>query len=808
MPEMQYEMMKFDFSIEEQDHKHLHDEIELIFVLQGTLNVSVDDEQYLLEKDDFLIVNRNMLHQYQGDNEILICSFYVSNSLLTQLMAQTNITFWCNSTVDKSSAYDDVRKAVKEIAKDFFQNNGIGKIHLIGQYFELLHILTKHFLVTTKDTNHELDGEDDFGRINYIKDYVATNFRNRISLSELANQLYLSEPYLSKYIKNKFGFNLLEYINRVRLNHAVTDLLYCDLSVTRIALENGFANVGTFNRVFKEYYDMTPMAYRREMHTLKKKKVESQLQDTLKERMEAYIALNPVLENSTQGDMALIDVDSTSEAEPFKKNWGRMINVGTAADLLRSNLQEAVKDVIGRLRYRYIRIWDLYSEDMYIDINAKNRFYNFDKLDRVIDFIVSIGVYPYLELNIKPKLVLKSVNQKLIDSENELSFDSLENVEYFFEAMIVHLINRYGIDQIKEWYFELWKQESEAKGGAKYAYEEVNDRYIDLFNTVAEVIYRYIPDAKLGGGGLAIRYGKKTISDILEQWHTQLYQPKFLSFYSYPYVHGEFDDIKVNKISTDRSYLLNYADKVTEIKEITGYENIPIHISEWNSTISNRNVLNDSCYKGAYLMKNLIDNIGKVELIGYWFLSDVFADYYDTNYILNGSSGLVTKDGIPKPAYYAVEFMNRLGNKILAKGEYFIVTETGLDEIKIACHNYKFLNHRYFMTSEDNVKIQDLDHYYEDTDPRTLSFRLKVQKNGPYVIRTHTINRDHGSVQDEWLRMHCPVDLIKEEVGYLNHVCVPQLSKYYIEAEAGYMEFTTRLLPNEIQYIEIKSNYK
>ncbi len=808
MAEMQHEMMRFDFTIEDQEHRHLHDDIELIYVLQGTLEVVVDEEQYKLEKDDFLMVNRNMMHRYKGSDEVLVGSFYVAYPLLTQLMTQTNITFWCNSTVDKSSAYDDVRVVVKELAKDFFQNRGIGRIHLIAQYYELLHMLTKHFLVTAQDTNSEEEVDADQGRIAHIKDYVASNYRNKISLSELASQLFLSEAYLSKYIKSKFGMNFLEYVNRVRLNHAVTDLLYGDQSVTRIALENGFANVGTFNRVFKERYELTPKTYRKKMHSQQKEGNESTVSESLKKRMDAYIALNPTELDEKSGEANDFMVDCTVEGEPLDKNWGKMINVGTASDLLRSNLQDSVKEVAGRLRFRYIRIWDLYSEEMYIDINAKNRFYNFDKLDRVFDFVVGMGIYPYLELNVKPKLVLKSVSKTLIERENSLSFDSLENAKHFFESLMVHLINRYGIAQIKEWYFELWKEESESTIREKFTYEADTMQYIKLFNTVAEVIYRYIPEAKLGGAGLSIRYGKETISEILRLWHDQPYQPRFLSFYSYPYVLGEFEDIKVNKISTDKNYLSNYVERALEITNQTDYGQVPLHISEWNSTISNRNALNDSCYKGAFMMKNLIDSIGKVDLIGYWFLSDVFADYYDSNYILNGSSGLVSKDGIPKPAYYAIEFMNRLGKRILSQGDYYVVTDAGYDEIRVACHNYKFLNHRYFMMSEDEVTIQDLNHLYEDLEQRTINFKFKVPKEGQYVIKTYAINREHGSVQDEWLRMACPVNLIKEEVGYLKRVCVPRLSINYVETKGGELNFSTQLAPNEIQYMEIKSNYK
>ncbi len=83
-----------------------------------------------------------------------------------------------------------------------------------------------------------------------ITNYVAINYRDKLSLSTLAENLFLSESYLSKYIKRKFGMNFMEYVNNVRLNHAMDDLLYEESRLLEL-LWKWVCKCRYFNRVLK-----------------------------------------------------------------------------------------------------------------------------------------------------------------------------------------------------------------------------------------------------------------------------------------------------------------------------------------------------------------------------------------------------------------------------------------------------------------------------------------------------------------------------------------------------------------------------
>ncbi|MEX1377214.1 MAG: helix-turn-helix domain-containing protein [Eubacteriales bacterium] len=801
--------MTFDFIKQSKGETHFHDDVELLYVFDGKMEIVVEKEKYQLDKNDFLIVNANKSHSFILSEDALIGSFLIPYTKLSELTKQTYIVFWCNSTIDKSSAYEDVRKIVFDLANEYIQNYGIGEIRLISKCYELLYQISKNFLITSQDTNNDDSIDEDKKRIEEITRYVAANYRNRISLNELAEILFLSDAYLSKYIKRHFGMNFLDYLNNVRLNHAVEELLYSDMPITRIALDNGFASVATFNKVFKQKYNITPSVYKADHHKHQEESEGvSDDDERIFEKAKEVLGVYESSRDQKRDAQTLVEnIDAAVEKE-YQRVWCKMINIGAAQDLLHSNMQEHIVALKKQLKFKYVRIWDLYSSEMYIDINAKNHFYNFDKLNRVLDFLVSNNLYPYIELNIKPKILIKNSRTLLISGEKRKIFRDLNAVECFFEALIVNLIDRYGAEEIENWYFEFWKEENLEQTEMNIAPNEEPEKYIKVFGIIWRLFKKYIPKSKIGGAGLSIRYGEKNLVDILRSWSKEEEKPDFLSFYCYPYIMGMVDGDQVNKTSTDRDFLKNYIKIAKELMSDAGFSAKEFHISEWNSTVSNRNFLNDSCYKAAYIIKNLIDSFDKVDLLGYWLASDVFADFYDSTEVLNGSSGLLTKDGIHKPAFYAFEFMNRLFNKVVKKGDRYVVTSNGNSKWGIACHNYKFLSYKYFMSSEDEIEIEQLLQYYEDTDAIEYEFVLDGLDPGSYQIKTYSINNEHGSVLNEWIKMSCPDTLDYQEIEYLKRICVPRLSIRNVTTEENVLRFKTTLSANEIQYINIEYKLK
>lgn len=795
-------MIEFEFLIRRNQEIHMHADIELFYVMEGQMDFTLEDKQYKMEKEDFLIVNADKRHSYNAKEDILVACLHISYAELSKMLKQNMIFFWCNTVLEENEMYEVVRGILKKIVSEHFHNKGQDEIYMNCLYYEFLHVLTHDFLLT-RDDKHFADEEHKFDdRKHKIAEYIRLNYDKQISLNDLAKKLFLSNAYLSKYIKRQFGMSFIDYVNSIRLNYAISQLLYSDKSVVRIAMDTGFASSAALNKAFKEKYNMTPTIYRSQWKNLDGK-THNTVEDEskIKKQVAQYFEKNKEekqLDGKLYEEIVILNhTDSTL----VDKTWSRMINVGAAADLLHSDMQQHVLQLKKDLHFNYVRFWDIYSSELFLDEHSKDKLYNFDKLDRILDFLAAHGLYPYIELGVKPKKVIQNRKKMLIHKETNELFVNDEGIQHFMSSLAVHLVNRYSVEEVEKWYFELWKPEREEDLVKSYVSD--NDKsimdYLQKFDLIAGTLREYIPTIRIGGGGLSLRYGEDIFRKILMNWKEYDNQPDFLSVYSYPYTLDSID--KEKNQSTDQEFLKNNLTKIHELMKETNFGDRELHVSEWSFTISNRNVLNDNCMKGAYLIKNMIDSIGLTDLLGYWTGSDLYADYYDSKRILNGSSGLMSKDGIPKPSYYAFEFMNQIGKYVRKRGEHYIVSDNGHGNWRIVCHNCKNLNYQYGLRQEDEISLYEQNNLFTDIKKTRLHFELPVPKNGNYFLRVYSVNQKHGSIQDEWIAMSSPEQFSPEDISYLRRIVTPRMVIQNIRVTNQKLIFDTILEPNEIQFI-------
>ena len=118
-------------------------------------------------------------------------------------------------------------------------------------------------LIVAVNKIEELGGADACtdARMIEIMNYVQANYID-ITLDDLAENFFLSKPYLSKYIKEKSGMTFGDLVKKIRMKKAKALLKSSNMTVENIAMSVGYQNVEHFNRLFKKAYDMTPMQFR------------------------------------------------------------------------------------------------------------------------------------------------------------------------------------------------------------------------------------------------------------------------------------------------------------------------------------------------------------------------------------------------------------------------------------------------------------------------------------------------------------------------------------------------------------------
>lgn len=794
-------IMDFEFDTSEVQNTHFHQNLEIVYVLEGSVEVQIEPETYNLKKGDFLLINANKRHSWRATEEkILLASFQINFTMLAEYMGTNQLLFWCNTTADKNESYEQLKRVLDQMLNRFYDKEKEGAIYLNSIYYEAIYLLVAYFMIKADDVRMKENFTPDNSRIFEIQNYVQANYQKQLSLNDLAQKLYLSNAYLSKYIKKHFGLSFLEYVNNIRLFHAVDELVYSEKKITRIALDNGFPTTAAFNKAFKEIYNMTPSAYRSTVHKEENLNENKEAKQELDKRVKEYLAgKEPVEDNTATRNMNLYVVDAKNTTE-WKKPWDKIINMGNIDSLLNYDVQSQLLMMQKEIGFSYVRIYNIFMKDMYYENISGDNKYNFSRIDRGLDFLVEHNLKPYIELSFKPTDVNYTINSSVGDRYNEIIFHDRESYVEVMQAFSSHIANRYGVNEIENWYFELWKDDRlnmlDAKGW-----------YFDCFEIGYHALKKISSKIKVGGAGFALGYDRYQYSILIKNWKTRNVRPDFISVYSYSYLLLQQDGVYFGKRSLDNSFVKNQLELFKDVLKAEDFMPDELHITEWNFTISNRNCINDSCAQGAYIVKTCIESIGEADMMGYWHGSDLHTEYYDSGAVLYGDNGLLTRDGIKKPSFYAFHFLKFLKKGLLGKTENALLTTDGRGVYTIACHNCKKFNYRYTMKAEKDIRVDDIDSLYEDTDSIHLKFQINNVKNGNYVMRIFYVNESNGSIQNIWKDMDYISNLSKGEVEYMKRSANPKVDMRKITVEDNVLHIETKLKAHEIKVLDIHYQY-
>lgn len=795
------EKLKLEVKTTREEPEHFHQDIELLYVLEGNLTVEIGEKSICMEKEDVYVINANKAHRLRGSENVLFAKLLIEYRILSDIINSVDILFWCDSTKNKDERYDQMRRLLKKLLNHYLTGQektaDFGYIALCYQVFEMLSV---HFLVQLADKEN-MDENDRFEeRIMKIESYIRDNYNQPISLKELSDKLFLSNGYLSRFFKKNYGMNFAEYLSNVRLYHAVDELLYTDIPITRIAYDNGFAGVTVFNKVFKKAYGETPSQFRRRSSAEQTKPERDTTDRTAHRRLEK-ILMEDGLEREEEQDVERVRIEtSVAAGTRVVPVWNRMMNIGAAGDLLRSEVREhlvLMKEIFGIL---YVRFWNVFAKELLIDTSQIEGAYNFSRLDSIFDFLLQHGMKPHIELGPKPRRIHKNVRDSLTQPEVSVHIDE-ERWEQLVDAMMKHFLSRYGQAEMENWRIELWCDERTPKNKVSV------ESYFRLFDLTYKTVRKYCNFLEVGGCGFRGDYEQEVDRSMLMEWGRRACKPDFISMILYAYTRGEEEQDRFSRRSTDREALIRPVRWMRTSMCESGLAQKKLYITEWNLTISDRNYINDTCFKGAYVVKSILDFYGMVDDAGYFTGSDRISEYFDSNLILHGGTGLLTKYGILKPAGFAFEFFNRLYPYLVYRDSSGIITTNGHGAYGIVCHNVRRLNYNYYLTKENELEKEHLWKYYEDAKTKELEVVLRDVEDGAYQFKMYCVNERNGNILRIWKEMHYARELDREDLKYFKRMCGPKLTIERLISQEGCVKKTIRMRPNEIIYIKIQKMY-
>ena len=258
---------------------HWHDEIEIIYIKKGTLEVIIDDAHYHGKAGDIYFVNPRQIHMMETEDLGVEYYTVLFNMNLIQFMYGDESSESFNSIEDEElrlntqlkelSAYKDILGLIKDIIRinEGTSNKegvsgGRNKFYKLESRIKLLEIMR----ILLLDVSEGRKGNESFVKNREIRRQILTfiegNYTEKISLYDIAQVAHMSEKYFSRFFKDNFGMTFVDYVNRVRLEKAASLLKSTDDSVTEVAMKVGYANISYFIRSFKKAFGMSPHKFR------------------------------------------------------------------------------------------------------------------------------------------------------------------------------------------------------------------------------------------------------------------------------------------------------------------------------------------------------------------------------------------------------------------------------------------------------------------------------------------------------------------------------------------------------------------
>lgn len=784
--------------------EHLETAMKILFILDGKMRVRLQDGEFDLRKEDILLVNPGL--SWEGevqDGSVLYGEAVYSASFLSEAVQSNTMIFYCNSVVDDAHSYQDLRDLFYQLTAEYTARTRKSDLLMDQLLLGILDTLVEHYQV---DLNTQSGGESesDF-RMRRIMQYIIANLDKDINLTGLADEMYVSTSTLSRIFKKSTGVYFADYVMQLRVRLSLPQLAYSDQSLTQIALSSGFANSATFSRAFRKYMNMTPSEYR-ESH--RKESAEIQKEEAEKEqeiRAELKDLGYEEPERETTNHVVL-DIKSIQPV-PFRKNWNRIINIGALFDLTRANIQFHVSFLQEQLHYTYIRVWNVFAKRLLFTDGSRGGTYNFDLMDQALDFLVEHKLKAFLDFGRRPDMALRTGGKGIFYNEDYIPFESREAWQRAVTVFLRHILMRYGQDEVSTWYYELSSNDAIQDGTpALYAGDFT---YFEAYAYLYREIRRLIPGAKFGGTGAVIIRDWKSQNQFIRQCLEENVVPDYLGYLIFPYDDVRLSDGSTGRVpSQDEAMEEKQVGQIRQLMQDTGLDRrgVQLWITEWNNSISNRNYLNDSCFRAAYLVHKLVRIADQVDSIALMAGSDWISSYMDTVSILNGGIGLLSKDTIRKPAFYAMEFLNQMGDELLAKDDHYILTRKRSGDLYLLCYFYSWFQRSYFLQSEDvDLKKYRTMHFQDEKPLRLLIDIQNPGSSGTWLIKREILNQEHGSVLDAWASFDYDSDLGRQDVKYLDAVSTPGLAQNSIalRSDGGTIHLEITMKPQELSLLHI-----
>lgn len=503
-----------------------------------------------------------------------------------------------------------------------------------------------------------------------------------------------------------------------------------------------------------------------------------------------------------------IRVDYQGASKPLNTMPTLCVGAGRANEGLRADWQQQLAETRKDCGFRYLRFHGLLCDDMgvYLVDHKGEAHFNWQYVDALFDAMLDMNIRPFVELGFMPS-ALASGDETIFWWKGNVTppRDPAKWAE-LIESLVRHWSDRYGEEEVKQWYFEVWNEPNLVgfwigdDKGLPYDQHEVFARseYYKLYETTVRAVKSVCPGYRVGGPATA---GNAWIPETIAFCDENDVPLDFLSTHHYGVDAGYLDEWgTTGTVLSPNGNTIRDAVKHTRSQiESSSKAGLDLHYTEWSTSYTPSDPVHDSYHSAAYILNNLKGIGDAAQSMSYWTFTDIFEESGPRFTPFHGGFGLTNYQGIHKPAYFAYKFFNQLGPIELENSDQASwVCKDEQGGLQVLCWDFTLVR------PADQVNNQS---FFNTDLPSTPagSVRLYVENlaAGEYRMNAYKVGYRSNDAYTAYLDMGAPQQLTRDQVKTLKLAGSgsPYVQETIHIEDDGVLNRTFPLLKNDVVLI-------
>ncbi len=470
-----------------------------------------------------------------------------------------------------------------------------------------------------------------------------------------------------------------------------------------------------------------------------------------------------------------IEINANAASHPFPHFWEQMFGSGRAILSLRESYRHDLREVRQITGFEFVRFHAIFHDEVGVyDEDAQGSpVYNYSYVDQIYDGLLANHVRPFVELSFMPKKMTSDPNalHAFWYRQNVAPPKDWNRWEQLIENFTRHLVDRYGLDEVSHWYFEVWNEPNIDfwVGNPK------EETYYQLYDHAAAAIKRVSSKLLVGGPSTAqAAWADRFLAHCKEK----NVPVDFVS--THVYGNDKAEDVFGTHEQIPRNQMVcRSVKKVHDQIAASAFPKMPLIWSEYNAAYDNETQVTDSAYMGPFLANTIRECDGLTQIMSYWSFSDVFEEQGVVKTPFYGGFGLLAARSIPKPAFNDFALLHHLGETRLdVSSDSALVTKRKDGSLAIATWNL-------FLPEETGA-----------AKTVTLRFHSASQVRS---VRVTIVDKEHGSPLPAWEKMGKPVSPTEQQIAELRETAALPAAKVMPLSNGS---LTLTLQPHALALIE------